>query len=75
MKEQFTFPRLFLSLFLIIVGLIFAYLFFTGLFTFVELGSFIGLLFYIPTILLVVVLPIYAGVGLIIAMLKRKGDS
>lgn len=65
---------LILSLFLIGFGAGFAYLLLSGLFAFVTPFSFLGLLFYIPTLALCSALPLYAGIGMIVEIIKKKGN-
>ena len=61
----------FLSLFLIAVGCTFGYFY---IIAWIESGS-ILLLLYIPIILLVVVLPLYAGFGLIVEDIKNAHNK
>lgn len=46
-----------------------------GLFATVDLGSFIGLLMYIPTLLLGGILPVFAGFGYLFHMIMHRHDK
>ena len=61
-----------LAVLMIIFGIAFAVALLSGLFFEVKLISFIGLVIYIPTLLVVTVLPVYAGIGMIIEMIKDR---
>ena len=76
MKEKkFYLSHLILSLFLICFGAGVGYYILWALFSYVEIGSFIALLFYIPTLLLGSVLPLYGGISMLVTMIKGKDES
>lgn len=60
MKEKFSISYVILSLLLIAVGVVAAYFFITGL---AHGGTFgiVALIFYIPTMIIVVALPLWSG--------------
>ena len=64
-----------LCAFLICFGTGIGYLVFSGLFTFVTPMSFIGLLFYIPTLLLGCAFPLYAGIRYLSEIIRGKDEK
>lgn len=74
MKESFRFSRLLLSVALIAVGGAALYFFITS-FASVGAAGVLALVLYIPTMLMLVVLPLYAGFGLLIEQLRFLAHS
>ena len=69
------FSHVLLCLGLIAFGIWFLCFVVSGLFATVDLGSFIGLLMYIPTLLLGGILPVFAGFGYLFHMIMHRHDK
>jgi len=77
-KENYKPKHIIASVFLIAVGIAAGYFIISGLFFEVKLISFIGLIYYVPTLIVICILPIYCGIALIVDAIKdiyRKDDA
>lgn len=73
--EKFTFPKFLLSLFLIVIGCGVAYYIISVIIDGGFSNLLITLLASLTLLPLGVVLPIYAGVGLLVAMFRKGADE
>ena len=70
--KRFHISHIILCLFLILFGGAVAYFFFKTIFIDIHYMSFVAIILYIPTLLLASVLPLYAGINLLISILRGE---